>query len=119
MGTYEGTCRYCGSLVSVIANSQEEADMVASKECGCENGILEMKREKLFENITEVCLNGRAMRTMNGHEIKVTQTIASQIFEETITNITIGFEHSNIRIWEAGEKIKVKRTVKNEETREA
>lgn len=119
MGTYEGICRYCGSIVSVIAKSQEEADVIASKECGCEGGVLEAKREKLLENITEVCLNGRAMRTMNEREIKVTQMIANQIFEETITSITIGFEHSNIRIWGAGEKIKVKRTVKNEETREA
>ena len=35
-----------------------------------------------------------------------------------IMSVQIGFDHSSIRIWKTGDKIKVKRTAKVETTRE-
>ena len=36
MNTYEGVCRYCGSMINIMANSQEEADRLATESCKCE-----------------------------------------------------------------------------------
>ena len=35
MNTYEGVCRYCGSIVSIMADSQEEADQLVTEKCTC------------------------------------------------------------------------------------
>ena len=119
MNTFEGVCRYCGSMVSILADSQEEADELVTRQCTCEASELEKKKARLMENIKEVCTSSGNMRIMDQGEISAAQIMARWIFEETITGITISFSHSNIRVWESGEKIKVKRTAKVEETREA
>ena len=72
MNTYEGVCRYCGSMINIMANSQEEADRLATESCKCAD----------------------------------------------INSVQIGFDHSSIRIWKTGDKIKLKRTAKVETTRE-
>ena len=36
MNTYEGVCRYCGSIINIMANSQEEADRLAKEAVGIE-----------------------------------------------------------------------------------
>lgn len=35
MGTFTGKCRYCGEEISIIAESQEDADRQASRDCRC------------------------------------------------------------------------------------
>lgn len=39
--TYEGVCRYCGQLQTVIANSQEEADHIITETCNCQGAEYE------------------------------------------------------------------------------
>lgn len=119
MGTYEGICRYCGSARTVMAESKEEADRLITENCACETGELKRKQERLLQNIEEICTENGNMRAMSEEEIQAVQQIAGWIFMQTIAGITINMDHSSIRIWESGEKIKAKRTAKVEETREA
>ena len=92
MNIYEGVCRYCGSMISIMANSQEEADRLATESCKCEASELDQKARLL---------------------------IGDKMFRTDINSVQIGFDHSSIRIWKTGDKIKVKRTAKVEQTREA
>lgn len=106
MNTYEGVCRYCGSIINIMANSQEEADRLATESCKCEASELDRKRDCLMKN-------------MEREEIDAVLLIGDQMFKADINSVQIGFDHSSIRIWKTGDKIKVKRTAKVETTREA
>ena len=118
MNTYEGVCRYCGSVINVMANSQEEADRLATESCKCEASELERKRDCLMQNIEDICENF-GIRAMDREEIDAVLLIGDQMFKADINSIQIGFSHSSIRIWKAADKIKAKRTAKVEATREA
>lgn len=118
MNTYEGVCRYCGSTINIMANSQEEADRLATESCKCEASELDRKRDCLMQNIEDICENF-GIRAMDREEIDAVLLIGDQIFKPDINSIRIDFSHSSIRIWKAADKIKVRRTAKAETTREA
>ena len=119
MNTYEGVCRYCGSIVSIMADSQEEADQLVTEKCTCEASELDRKRDCLMKNIEDIRENSQSMRAMEREEIDAVMLIGDQMFRADINSAQIGFDHSSIRIWKTGDKIKVKRTAKVETTREA
>lgn len=119
MNTYEGVCRYCGSMINIMANSQEEADRLETESCKCEASELDRKRDCLMGNIEDICENSQSMRAMEREEIDAVLLIGDQMFKADINSVQIGFDHSSIRIWKTGDKIKTKRTAKVEQTREA
>ena len=118
MNIYEGVCRYCGSMISIMADSQEEADQLVTEKCTCEASELDRKRDCLMKNIEDICENSQSMRAMEREEIDAVLLIGDQMFKADINSVQIGFDHSSIRIWKAGDKIKTKRTAKVETTRE-
>ena len=118
MNTYEGVCRYCGSTINIMANSQEEADRLATESCKCEASELDRKRDCLMQNIEDICENF-GIRAMDREEIDAVLLIGDQMFKADINSIRVDFGHSSIRIWKVGDKIKTKRTAKAETTREA
>ena len=118
MNTYEGVCRYCGSTINIMADSQEEADQLVTEKCSCEASELDRKRDSLMKNIEDICENSQSMRAMEREEIDAVLLIGAQMFKADINSVQIGFDHSSIRIWKAGDKIKTKRTAKVETTRE-
>ena len=119
MNIYEGVCRYCGSMISIMANSQEEADRLATESCKCEASELDRKRDCLIKNIEDICENSQSMRAMEREEIDAVMLIGDKMFRTDINSVQIVFDNSSIRIWKTGDKIKVKRTAKVEQTREA
>lgn len=50
MSTYEGICKYCGSMQPIIAENQFEADKLISKTCNCKGAEEEEKIERICEN---------------------------------------------------------------------
>lgn len=46
MNTYEGTCRYCGEMKLIIAESQEAADNLISAGCSCGGADEDQKIKK-------------------------------------------------------------------------
>ena len=119
MNTFEGVCRYCGSVINIMANSQEEADRLATESCKCEASELDRKHDCLMKNIEDICENSQSMRAMEREEIDAVLRIGEQTFKADINSLQIGFDHSSIRIWNSGDKINTKRTAKVETTREA
>lgn len=106
-------------MINIMANSQEEADRLATESCKCEASELDRKRDCLMKNIEDICENSQSMRAMDREEIDTVLLIGDQMFKADINSVQIGFDHSGIRIWKAGDKIKTKRTAKVEQTREA
>lgn len=51
---YEGVCKYCGSIESVFADSQEEADAEISKKCKCGGAAEEERMERIVVNAKSV-----------------------------------------------------------------
>ena len=49
----EGTCKYCGQIISVQADDQSEADILATSSCNCEMAQL---TGRLKRNISEAKL---------------------------------------------------------------
>lgn len=49
--TMTGVCRYCGQVQTVVAASQEEADMLAMEGCNCEAAIRHQRRKLAVEKI--------------------------------------------------------------------
>ena len=47
--TYQGICTYCGQIQTVAAESQREADVIATKKCDCPAGEFENRKERLEE----------------------------------------------------------------------
>ena len=48
-----GTCAYCGQARLVNADPQEQADILATENCTCDNIMI--KRQLIFGNIEELC----------------------------------------------------------------
>lgn len=53
-GTYEGICKYCGEIQPIMAQSQEEADMLISRVCKCRGAEEEDKRDRICANAEEI-----------------------------------------------------------------
>lgn len=51
MDTYQGTCKYCGNIKPIMAESQEAADERVSDECLCGSKRLEKIKARLMANI--------------------------------------------------------------------
>lgn len=53
-GTYEGTCKYCGSMQPILAVSQEEADNLISRTCSCDGAAEEERVDRICKNAEEI-----------------------------------------------------------------
>lgn len=55
MKNYEGVCRFCGQVQTVQADSQEEADRIATLSCNCDKAEAYRRKEDLLELINQTC----------------------------------------------------------------
>lgn len=53
MAQMTGKCAYCGQTRFVDADTQEQADIIATENCACDN--IMKKRRMIFENVEELC----------------------------------------------------------------
>ena len=49
-----GVCAFCGQTRAVLAQTQEEANEMASLDCGCPGGEAERKRKELRDRLDEL-----------------------------------------------------------------
>ena len=49
-----GVCKYCGQTRAVMAQTQEEADEMASLDCSCPGGEAKRRREELKDRLSEL-----------------------------------------------------------------
>ena len=121
MDTYQGTCKYCGEVKPIMAESQEEADERVSKDCTCGGAKSEEIKAKLMANINFIARRNedKALTQLSEEQVKILKRAGSAIVDGHLVKAIFNFGYSKVTIWNAGEKYKVKRTVTREETAEA
>lgn len=75
MQTFEGTCRFCGQIQPVMAESPEEADSIVTDRCNCDGAIFEKRKACLKENIAEVAGAGCEKYGFNPLDVEITNLL--------------------------------------------
>lgn len=114
MQIFDGICRYCGQLTSVMAESQEDADDIVTMQCTCEDATLEQRKEKLFDNLDEIIGDGAetyGMEPLPQDVRPALMNIGVLVMKEQIqaASINVGGTAVKIKITAKGQ-VKVSRT---------
>lgn len=114
MKTFEGICKFCGSMQPVMAGSQEEANVLVSKSCTCAGAEWEEKKEKLRQAIDDVAGEGctiYGLRPMSEPVVELLQDAGTQVMNGKISKVNVGVDGVNITINLSSKgQVKVKRT---------
>lgn len=121
MGTFTGKCRYCGEEISIIAESQEDADRQASRDCSCggmrQEEAVHRRKAAMTNELTKLIGSECEAEGFRPVKTKTAATIAvlgDMVVDGEIQKATIAVDGTTITIT-GGEKIKVKRTMKYEQ----
>ena len=109
----EGLCKNCGQMHLVPADTQEEADRIASESCDCEN---EAKWHRMMEENVEM-LCGEQSRNLNfipldDTSLRYVKTTCELIHAGSISNAKFNAANSEIKINGVLGKVDIKRTKK-------
>ena len=109
----EGLCKNCGQMHLVSAETQEEADRIASESCDCEN---EAKWHRMMEENVEM-LCGEQSRNLNfipldDTSLRYVKTTCELIHAGFISNAKFSAANSEIKINGVAGKVDIKRTKK-------
>ena len=114
MKTFEGICKFCGSVQPIMADSQEEANELVSKGCTCTGAEREEKKEKLRQAIDDVTGEGSTvygMRPMSEQVVDLLQQAGLMVMDGKISKVAVSIEGVNITINLSSKgQTKVKRT---------
>lgn len=121
MDTFTGKCRYCGEEISIIAESQEDADRQASRDCSCggmrQEEAVHRRKAAMTNELTKLIGSECEAEGFRPVKTKTAATIAvlgDMVVDGEIQKATIAVDGTTITIT-GGEKIKVKRTMKYEQ----
>lgn len=109
-----GVCAGCGQTKSVTAETQEEADVIATEECGCSKGEMIRKKKELDRRLSE--LIGEEAPDYGWEAAGSTQIyeaireIGHIIAEGGIESVGIRIDKTNLKIGSKGGKIVVERS---------
>lgn len=120
MKNYTGKCEYCGMEMGVMAESQKQANEIASKECDCGGGRIAEKKKMLMVNIEDLCGPECAelgFRPVGDETLQLIQRVGCMVVEARLQNATVKVDGTEVSI-KGGEKIKVKRKYTYEKTGE-
>lgn len=112
MDTYQGRCKYCGQEQPIMAENQEAADKQVSDKCDCGQASTAQKKQKLMERINYIAAGkySPAFEALSEEKVKMLRQGGCDVLNGICGGITFEFYNSKVKIWDAGEKYKVKRT---------
>lgn len=109
-----GICAGCGQTKTVKAETQEEADLIATEECGCSKGELLRKKRELDQRLGELIgeeapdYGWEAAESVDIFE--AIRKIGHIIAEGGIESVGIRIDRTNLKIGAKGGKIVVERS---------
>lgn len=115
-----GTCMYCGTGIGVMAETQTEANEIASRECSCAESKIENKKKAMRDRIEELAGVGceeLGFSPVDPEICEEIKTVGSLIIESKLQQASFKVDGTNIMI-KAGEKTKVTRKYTYEQTGE-
>lgn len=110
MAQMTGTCTYCGQTRLVDADSQRQADLVATENCACDN--IMKKRRMIFENIEELCGQNAVnygMEQLTEEALDTLKTGGELCLRGLADSISMKAAGSSISIRTTGKGVKVER----------
>ena len=94
-------CTCCGQSLAVEAETQEEANYIATLQCSCEGARREQKRHDIKEKIGAICLEPSehsGFDKVDEDQYKLLIILADNVFEGRIDKVTVGLPDSTVRI---------------------
>lgn len=111
MKNFTGKCEYCGMEMSVMADSQKQANEIVSAECGCGASRIEEKKRMLMIHLKELCgskCERLGFRPVDDETLKLIERVGCMVVDGHLQNATIKVDGTVVDI-KGGQKIKVKR----------
>lgn len=111
MKKFTGICKYCGTEYTVIAESQNDANDMASEQCACGGNKVAEKKKMMKENIDQLLgteCEALGFRPVDREIIAVIEQLGCMAIDGRIQNVAIKVDGTVINI-KAGEKTKIKR----------
>lgn len=115
-----GKCEYCGTEIGVIANSQAEANEIASEQCDCSGARTAQKKRILSEKLKELAgdqCEEMGFRPVDTDIKDAIENIGKMVIDSRIQNITIKVDGTLINI-KGGAKVKISRKYIHEQFEE-
>lgn len=106
-----GRCEYCGAEIGVMAETQAEADEIASEKCDCYGGRIAEKKRRMSECLRELAgesCEELGFRPVEDEIFTTIEQIAHMIIEGRIQNAVFKVNGTVITI-KGGEKVKASR----------
>lgn len=121
MGTFTGKCRYCGNEINIIAESQEDADRQASRDCSCggmrQEEAVHRRKAAMTNELAKLIGSGceeEGFRPVKDRTAMTIAVLGEMVVDGEIQKATIAVDGTTITI-AGGEKIRVKRVMKYEQ----
>lgn len=118
----KGSCRYCGRMELVEAETQEEADDIVTTQCSCEDATKQRRRSEVRGAIWDVCTAPKedtGMEPMPDERIGVVQDIGELVYIGKIGKATLEICGCNIRLQKnTNDRLEIHRTCKVEASAE-
>lgn len=108
----EGTCKGCGQTQMVKADNNLDADIQATKKCGCEQGADIRARWKIKREVEFCCgeeSRGRGFETLEQREKDAIVHIAEEVQGGLLEKVVITAGASQITLAKKGEGVNVTR----------
>lgn len=109
-----GVCMGCGQIKTVRADSQEDADVIATEECSCSAGELLRKERELDQRLSELIgeeAPDHGWEAAGSADIyEAIRTIGHIVAEGGIESVGIRIDKTNLKIGARGGKIVVERS---------
>lgn len=97
----EGICKYCGQISAVNAETKEEADAIATKQCNCDEGNTGRNRMMLRERVRAVLFaaeNESGMPRMSDESFELCQDLADRVLCGELGEVKLTIQGTGIKI---------------------
>ena len=101
MKSYEGICKFCGQVQTVQADSQEEANMIATLNCNCDDAEAYRRREDLMTLINSTCQDlpeDCGFVNMSVGQIKALKDLGGMVADGFVMKATVDIADSRCMI---------------------
>ena len=96
-----GSCKYCGQVQNVEAESQEEADKKATELCGCDEAIKAKQHDLLIKRINELCFASKedtGFAPIDEDTYKLICILADKVIDEDIEGVRLDLYDRTVKI---------------------
>lgn len=103
MELYTGVCKYCGQVANVKVENEDDADIIATESCDCDEAKKLQRKNVVKENLSII------IKDLDVKTKMTIQDLADCICDEKVDTANIDVNGIKITIKRTKEKVKVSR----------